>query len=461
TVLENRTWIVPPGFLSNQGPGNDIQLNADPFADAGADQGVAGSVLVKRKTAKEYLMENGIVFGEGTSANYNPTSSTLLVRNTPDQISLVDSLVQSAREGVGKMVEVSLKMISISQNEVKQFGVDTFLGQFNLGATPRVFAGGGTPGVSGGSVSSSGVPTTPFVNPGTTTPVGSFPLSSGLRSGNFATGNSIDDVIANNLATNGPGPSVFSIAGVFTDPQFQANLRMVSQAKSVDFLCDTKLLIRPGQRGKVEIQREFIYPTEYDPPEVPNGIVGTTSSANPNTIPIVPATPTAFEMRPLGKIVEVEPTVSQDNHTVSLEVLVEFTEFSGFVNYGTPIPGITENRILMPVFDVVREVTSISLWDGQSVAIGGLHGHSVVDTEDKIPFVGDLPVFGRMFRSTTNRPIKDVVLIFASVRLIDPGGLPINSEITQNDANEFPPRSGRPPYTAPPAFAAPSMPYQK
>ncbi len=455
-VLQNRTWTVPPGFLGRSGLGNDAQINADPFANA--DQGVAGSVLVKRKTAREFLEENGIVFGEGAIANYNPASSTLLVRNTPDQLAMIENLVQSAREGINKMVEVSLKMISITQDMVKQLGVDTLLGPSNVGSSPRVFTSGGTNG-----------PNTPndftFVNPGGT-PVGVFPISSSLRTGDLQSRTSIDDVLnAQPTTTFDNAPAVFSVGGVFTDPQFQATLRLFSQSKGTDFLCDTKLLIRPGQRGKVEVIREFIYPTEYDPPEIPNTFPGGTI----NFFPVTPATPTAFEMRPVGKILEVEATVAEDNHTVGLDVSVEFTDFLGFVNYGTPIVGevnvltnsrsvLTENLILMPVFDVVRETTNISLWDGQTVAIGGLHGHTVTDTQDKIPFIGDLPVLGRMFRSATENHRKTAILIFATVRLIDPAGMAINAPAAEESPNEFPPRSNLP---AAPDAITPSMPSLK
>ena len=470
-VIENRTWIVPPGFL-NRGDGGNDPLDNDPFAAPSGQGGVEG-ILVKRKTAKEFLEDSGVTFPEGTLATYNPKASTLMVRNTPDQLALVDNLVQSAREGVNKMVEVSLKMISVSQDRVKQLGIDSLLGQANIGSSPRVFGGGGTTGGDGSFGD------TPFINPGTGTPIGTFPLSSGLRVGDLQTTTSIDDVInrGQGSALNTSAPAVFSVAGVFTDPQFQAILRMFTQTKGVDYLCDTKLLVRPGQRGKVEVIREFIYPTEYDPPEIPNNVNnnnGNNGGRGGGQSPITPANPTAFDMRPLGKMVEVEPVVSDDNHTVSLNVLLEMSEFSGFINYGTPITTtvvgftgapetvtVSENRILMPVFDVVRETTNVSVWDGATVAIGGFFGHNVTDSQDKIPFLGDLPGVGKMFRSSTENHVKQALMIFASVRIIDPGGVPINQVADENDANEFPPRSNRPAPAAAPSFFPPPATYQK
>ena len=483
TVMDSRTWTVPPGFLSRKGLGNDVILDADPFRVDNPDMGVAGSVLVKRKSAREFLEENGITFPEGAVANYNPSTNTLLVRNTPDQLALIDDIVQTAREGVNKMVEIGIKMISVSQEEIKQKGFDWLLGASNLGATPRVFAGGGTDGTAV-------VPTQnidfPFTNPGSNVPVGVFPVTQGLRTGDLKSTQSIDDVLTRTLGgTPTKAPAVFSVSGPFTDPQFQVALRMFAQMKGVDTLCDTKILVRPGQRGKLEAIRELIYPTEYDPPEIPNtfGFVpigqNTLLQSPADIIPVTPATPTAFEMRGVGKTIEVEPTVGEDNLSVNLNILLDFTEFSGFIDYGVPITNSTtffinaaggfdgvqgqENKILMPVFDVVRETTNVQVWDGQSIAIGGFHGHTVTDSEDKIPYLGDLPAVGRLFRSNTENHVKRGIIIFARVRLVDPAGMPINQNEDEDlSLNEFPVPRSKPNTAAPtPVYAPPQVPYQK
>jgi general secretion pathway protein D len=248
-------------------------------------------------------------------------------------------------------------------------------------------------------------------------------------------------------------------------------LRALSQMKGSDFLSDAHVVTRPGQLAKMEQVREFIYPTEYDPPEIPNqfGIDSITIigdglgpiSGRGSAFPATPATPTAFETRKVGKSIEVEPTVAADNKTISLNVLMDFTEFSGFINYGTPIidsgslingqPSVaTANEILMPVFDAIKETTSITIWDGQTVAIGGFHGETVTSVEDKIPYLGDLPVLGRAFRSEGTESTKRALTIFVTVRLVDPGGNPINAPV-EDEAPELMTR--RDSLSTPPVFA--------
>ena len=267
---------------------------------------------------------------------------------------------------------------------------------------------------------------------------------------------------------------MFAIAGVFTDPQFQVVLRALSQTKGSDVLSDSHVVVKPGQIAKIEQVREFIYPTEYDPPEIPNSFNvlqngGLNISGQDPVFPATPATPTAFETRRVGKMLEVEPTVAADNRTVSLNVLLDFTDFSGFINYGTPITNsaflvngqpsvVTPNEILMPVFDAIKETTNVAVWDGQTVAIGGFHGESITDSEDKIPYIGDLPVLGRAFRSSTSQSNKRALTIFVTVRLIDPGGNPINLPV-EDEASELVTQSAPSPLGGIPAGPPPVIVY--
>lgn len=467
-VQQSRTFQVPPGFLSGGGQSDaGVTAVADPFA-APAD---AGSGLVTRVTAKEFLEQYGVTFPPGSAATYNPATSVLVVRNTPQQLETVENIVRSARESGDKNVQVTVKTISIEQSSLEQLGLDWLLGASNIGSTPRTFFGGGTNG-------NASVPVSPddytFDTPSGGV-VGMNPVTSGLRIENLANGQTISDVINrdNQNAGAGRAPGIFSVAGVFTDPSFQMVIRALSQMTGKDGLEESHVVVKPGQIAKIDNLREFIYPTEYDPPELPNELGFIPLGGNVRLVvdvvefPAVPAQPTAFETRGLGTSIEVEPTVAADNLTVSLNVTLDITDFRGFINYGEPILNarlplpdgspstVTSNRILMPVFDAVKETTNVTVWDGQTIAIGGFHGESVIDGEDKIPFLGDLPVVGRGFRSSTNDRTKRALIIFVSVRLIDPGGQPINLP----DEPELITSRDTPPINTAPVYAPAPLPY--
>jgi len=448
-ALVSRRYIVPPGFLSGGAESPAAAGPADPFATP--VPGAGPGALVERISPQQFLESRGVVFGPGASVSFIAATNSLLVRNTSQQLNTIDSIVQAARDTAPKNVEIRVKIISIESETLKLLGMDFLLGQSSL-TNSSVFYSGGTNGNSADPLVQADYP---FAGVGG--PLGLNPITSGLRMGSLGTNTSIEDVInfgigGGNGAT-GRAPGVFSVAGVLTNPQFQMVLRALDQAKGSDLLSDANVTVKPGQLAKIEVIREFIYPTEYDPPEVPQQIGGNPDDDDNNdddngpvpgfidaVIPVTPATPTAFEVRNVGKVLEVEPTVAADNKTVSVNILLDFTDFVGFINYGLPITAngelVTENEILMPVFDAIKETTNVTIWDGQTIAIGGFHGESITSSHDKVPVLGDLPLLGRGFSSTTNQSGKRAVTVFLTVNLIDPGGNPLNLPVEETP--EFP-----------------------
>jgi general secretion pathway protein D len=154
---------------------------------------------------------------------------------------------------------------------------------------------------------------------------------------------------------------------------------------------------------------------------------------------------------------EVEPNVDADGFTISLNIAPEVVEFEGFINYGSPIQTsatnalgqpvqvtLTDNRILQPVFSVRSMQTNVTIWDGQTVAVGGLIREDVQETNDKVPFLGDVPLVGRLFRSTAENHFKRNLMIFVTARLIDPSGAPINRLSARDGIPEDAPIGGGP-----------------
>jgi general secretion pathway protein D len=147
---------------------------------------------------------------------------------------------------------------------------------------------------------------------------------------------------------------------------------------------------------------------------------------------------------------EVEPVVGPDGVTIDLNLVPQVVEFEGFVNYGSPIFGInpnggtsvgtggvtifnptqillTQNVINQPIFSTRKVTTSVSVYDGSTVVLGGLMREDVQKTEDRTPIVGDIPIVGRLFRTNVDQHIKRNLVIFVTAHLVTPAGTPFNS----------------------------------
>jgi general secretion pathway protein D len=464
--LLTKQYRVPPGFISGSLNASASALS-QPASTNGktaaqttgtakdTQESTGGRLLVNREGAKEFLEGQGVSFSvPGSSANFLPQSSRLIVRNTPDMLELVDAIVEQANVSGPKQVEIESKFIEINQTNLKELGFDWLLGQFNVPGSTRVFGSGGTTSNAPPLVPSN----YPFIGPGGE-PVGQFPVTAGNRSGSFSvSGNAIDSLLSG-VSGGTVAPGIFGLSGVFTDPQFQVVIRALNQKKGIDLLSAPRVTTKSGQRAVIEIVREFRYPTQFQPPQIPqtfgsgNNPNVTLGSATGGTFPVTPTTPTSFETRNTGVTLEVEPVVGPDGITIDLNLVPQVVEFEGFINYGSPIRTssvnalglaqtveLTPNVINQPIFSTRKVTTSVSVWDGQTVVLGGLMREDVQKTEDRTPLLGDIPIVGRLFRTNAEQHIKRNLVIFVTARLVNPGGQPVNStdEVEETELIEPP-----------------------
>jgi general secretion pathway protein D len=449
--LFTRSFRVPPNLLSLLGGGGAGAEDAggdDPFAP-GAGGGTTRT-LAPRRSETELLKENGVAFPDGASAKFFAGSSTLLVRNTPTNLDLVEQIVSQLVEQTPKQVKISTKFVEISQENTDELGFDWIVSPFGLSAN-QVFLGGGTVGSGQVRTNADFIGTVAGVNlPGVPAATGTEVtdiVTAGTRSGDGAINrNSIDAVLNNPNRTAqraSPAPGIAALTGLFSDGQVQLIMRGLAQKKGTDLMTAPSITARSGEKALIEIIREFIYPTEYEPPELPNSIGGGVDGGgglggNAGIFPVTPATPTSFETRNTGVTLEIEPTIGSNDMVIDLRFAPDIVEFEGFVNYGSPIQSpatdflgnpttvtITENRIEMPVFSSRRVTTALTIFDGYTVAVGGLMREDVQTVEDKVPILGDIPIVGRLFQTKAENRIKSNLIIFVTAQIIDATGRPI------------------------------------
>jgi general secretion pathway protein D len=402
-------------------------------------------------SAKTLLQDNGVSFPDKAFANYIASTSTLVVYNTLNNLDLIDQVIDVLRKDGPRQVRIMTKFIEVSQDNTDELGFDWIINPIGF----QQQSDGSNQGSISGGTTGSGAPRSvgDFTNNnlfpnGSTSP--SNISTAGLRSGDFAnTRNSIDSILNNasrsNQATN-VAPGILSITGLFDNGSAQMIMRGLAQKKGADVMTAPSILAKSGESATIEVIREFIYPTEYEPPELPQSVGGSASAssgdvqASAEIFPVTPATPTGFETRNTGVTLEIEPTIGENNYAIDLRFAPELVEFEGFINYGSPIQTlgndvlgnpisitITENRIEMPVFATRRVTTGLTIYDGYTVAVGGLMREDVQNVEDSVPILGDLPIIGRLFRSKAESRTKSNLIIFVTAEIIDAAGARINA----------------------------------
>ena len=270
-------------------------------------------------------------------------------------------------------------------------------------------------------------------------------------------------------------------------------LHMLSQRSDTDLLSAPKVVTKSGENAVIKVVTEYIYPQDYDvqlqSSTSSGGGSGSSGSGSSSAILAV-VEPQNFTMREVGVILDVTPEYSEQNGgTINLELKPAVVDEPSWKNYGMKIPftgnpsqgglldpsglfnwipGATEklgkavgnlidaqadtvaqaymdgaissmNPSTITYYDApmeqpffpVRSIDSkVSITPGATVVMGGLITEQRKAMDDKIPFLGDLPYVGRLFRSHAEQTIKKNLLIFVTGRLITPAGreLMVNQE---------------------------------
>lgn len=118
--------------------------------------------------------------------------------------------------------------------------------------------------------------------------------------------------------------------------------------------------------------------------------------------------------------------------------------------------GISFNGFTVPAIDTRRVHTEVELEDGQSFVIGGLLDNRVTKSLSKIPGLGDIPFFGKLFQSMTVNKSNTELLVLVSPEIVRP--IPVNQtapDLKMPDKFLPPNTAAKPPQTPGPAVTGP------
>jgi type IV pilus assembly protein PilQ len=218
---------------------------------------------------------------------------------------------------------------------------------------------------------------------------------------------------ANDTDPNNDGvPFVFSDSPGTPPPRYNVNLPAASPAGSIafsllgpDFLLDLELSAAQAEgRGEVistprvvtANQREAIIEQGTEIPYQESASSG--------------ATTISFKKAVLS--LKVTPQVTPDNRIIlDLNVTKD--------SVGAVIVGGAGQQV--PSIDTRTITTQVLVNDGQTVVLGGILETERRETEKKVPYLGDVPVLGRIFKTTGRTNNKDELLIFVTPKILREG----------------------------------------
>ena len=120
----------------------------------------------------------------------------------------------------------------------------------------------------------------------------------------------------------------------------------------------------------------------------------------------------SIEFKRFGVSVDFTPIVL-DSNRLSVEVRSEVSEL-------TTVGSVTLDSITVPALEIRRAETTVELASGQSFAIAGLFQNNGSNQISQIPWLGDIPILGALFRSTNFQRNESELVIIVTPYIVQP-----------------------------------------
>lgn len=205
---------------------------------------------------------------------------------------------------------------------------------------------------------------------------------------------------------SGSGSSIASIAsgiipdgmvlgfGRLDDPNlnFVTLIRALSGDSEANLLSTPSIVTLDNQEAEITVGQNVPIVTGE------TVIIGTTDSiTNPFR---------TVERQDVGISLKVKPQINEGN-TITLIIEQEVSNVSATATSAVDI--IINKRVIK---------TTVLLADGELLVLGGLIDDKVIETVQKVPFLGDIPILGALFRSTKLTKAKQTLVVFIRASII-------------------------------------------
>ncbi len=469
-IMVTRSYNVMGGLVEKLSQVNSEMGSSSDDSDWGSDSESSFTApSTDAASLKAFFTDLGVPFDGGARIAYLPTIGKLRVTNTPENLAILEGVLEDLNV-TPSQIEVEARFVEVSQEDLNSLGFEWGLNGDVVGTigsgidwADSVISGNANRGLAAGGTGANGN----VFRPGrggtgdANVAVHGGSLNNGMRF--LGDGNAYANRINLAGSTIAPDDTFASFSAVFGRVDMTMVLHMLAQRSDTDMLSSPKVLARPGQEALIRVVTEHIYPTEFDITELEeaeqnwNGNNGGSSLAGGltggliggnnvqmNAPPVKFAVePQSFEKTDVGVSLQVVPELSQEGQMINMLVNPKVVEYLGDFDYGMKVPyiqyGMTAGAVSsaqveyynvempQPKFHVREINTYISVYNGSTVVMGGLITETRKSFEDKVPFLGDLPFIGFLFRSKGEFSEKRNLLVFLTARLVDPAGRPLKT----------------------------------
>lgn len=348
-------------------------------------------------------------FPEGASAVYQPRMEKIFVRNTRDNLTVLEEILDAMDvanlSADVEQVEIEAKFVEVSEGTLEDLG---FEWQTLAGNSYDMAGFASAPG--GQYLFDDALRSVPFTQP------------KNLGAGSSAAGDNSNTGWSAFRFENTFDQSADSMTLQYRgESPIDVMIRALDQSTGADVLSAPRVVTRSGEEAIIRVGEKHYYPEVYEP-----------DAAGGN---IVHASYDDWEEKLLGVELTVTPQVDGDQ--IEMELAPTILELQGWQTYEIApansaytwyqyrvgmnfTHGTVEARL--PIFRKRTIETEVTIADGATMGMGGLINEKVESFEDKVPVLGSLPLVGRFFRSEGERNVKRNLMMFVTAKKVGPTG---------------------------------------
>ena len=305
-----------------------------------------------------------MIGGDGTvsmlsdrgSITIDERTNSLLIRELAENISVIREIIESLDIPV-KQVQIEARIVTVTEGNLDELGV-----RWGVSSTNGSFK-------VGGSIE------------------GNYPTIQPYNGGDSGDDSSaLDNYLNVNLGATSPNASsiAFQVAKLGSDTLLDLELSALQQESKAEIISSPRLITTNKKPAYIEQGTEIPY-------------LESSSSG---------ATSVSFKKAVLS--LKVTPQITPDNRLV-LDLSVTQDRPGQVVKTGTGEA---------VAIDTQRIGTQVLVNNGETVVLGGIFQHSVSNTVDKVPVLGDLPLLGALFRRSYENVGKSELLIFVTPKVV-------------------------------------------
>src|ERR1017187_7204843 len=190
----------------------------------------------------------------------------------------------------------------------------------------------------------------------------------------------------------------------FMGSDFNATLQAIATAGKLQVLSRPSILARDGQMAEIVIGQSLY---------LPSGVSFTAVGGTSTTIPTINGS-----YQNVGIQLDVTPFIGANN-LVQMILQPQITSVDNSTP-GQQIVGssLFSGAVYAPNINKRSANTVVVTPDGQPVVIGGLISHHKAGSDSKIPFLGDIPLLGLLFKFSAKANQKNELLIFLTPHIV-------------------------------------------